>query len=58
MPCLIVSCFVMLACCLLDASSFLKENGGAVDLGKRKCRGELGGVGEGKCLLKLDVFNK
>lgn len=48
----------MFACCLLDASSFLKENGGAVDLGKRKCRGELGGVGEGKCLLKLDVFNK
>lgn len=54
-----LSCFVMFDCCLLEASSFfLKENGGAVDWGKRDCRGELGGVGGGKCLLKLDVFDK
>jgi hypothetical protein len=30
-----MSCFIVLGCCLLEACSFLKENGGRLGLGKR-----------------------
>lgn len=35
LPCLIVSCFVLIGRYLLEACTFLKGNGGRVDLGER-----------------------
>jgi hypothetical protein len=40
--CLIVSCFVMFSCCLLEACFFLKGSGRIVDLGERG--GKVGGM--------------
>ena len=43
LPCFTASSFVMFGCYLLEACSFLKGNGGGVDLGEEKCAGEKAG---------------
>lgn len=56
MPCLIVSCFVLLVC-LLDTFSFLKENGDGVCLGEREGRGYLAGMVGIYCMGEEFIFN-
>lgn len=44
-PCLIVPCLVVFSCCLQEACSFLKGNGGGgADLGEEEVEGELEGM--------------
>lgn len=48
---LIIFCFVMFGCYLFKACSFLMRDRRGVDLDKRACREELGGVVEGDTVI-------
>ena len=53
LPCLIVSCFVVFGCCLLEACSFLEGNQCGVEVDLRVNRVELGEVGGGETVVEM-----